>query len=93
MPGAVEHPPVDHDVQGPVELAAADGIEPVPHHRPVTPLISQELEHSAAATSTGLFRTTRKNAFKPKATVRSVFGRHRPATNSRYRSTSRLPNR
>jgi hypothetical protein len=28
-----------------------------------------------------------------KTTARSVFGRHQPATNSRYRSTSRSPKR
>src|SRR5690348_14975494 len=36
---------------------------------------------------------TVKNVFRSKATARSVFGRHRPATNSRYRSTSRSPRR
>jgi hypothetical protein len=37
-------------------------------------------------TSTGSFPVTAKNAFKSKATVPSVFGRHRPATNSKYRA-------
>jgi hypothetical protein len=46
----------------------------------------QELEPSAAVTPTGSFPVTSKNAFRSKATARSVFGRHRPATNSRYRS-------
>jgi hypothetical protein len=53
----------------------------------------QELETSAAVTSTGFFGMTVKNAFRSKATARSVFGRHRPATNSRYRSASRSPSR
>jgi hypothetical protein len=30
MAAAAEHPPVDDDVQGPVELAVAEGVEPVP---------------------------------------------------------------
>jgi hypothetical protein len=47
----------------------------------------------AAVTSTGSFATTVKNAFRSNATARSVFRRHRPATNSRYRSTSRSPSR
>ena len=46
---------------------------------------------SAAVTSTGSLPTTVKNDFRSNATARSVFGRHRPATNSRYRSTSRSP--
>ena len=41
----------------------------------------------------GSFPVTVKNAFRSKATARSVFGRHRPTTNSRYRSTSRSPSR
>jgi hypothetical protein len=50
-------------------------------------------ERGESVTSTGSFRITVKNAFRSKATARSVFGRHRPATNSRYRSTSRSPSR
>jgi DoxX-like family len=46
---------------------------------------------SAAVTSTGPLPTTVKNDFRSNATARSVFGRHRPATNSRYRSASRSP--
>jgi len=55
--------------------------------------MSQEPDTSAAVTCTGSFPVTAKNAFRSKATDRSVFGRHRPATNSRYRSTSRSPKR
>ena len=46
---------------------------------------------SLAATSAGSFATTAKNVFRSNATARGVFGRDRPATNSRYRSTSRWP--
>jgi hypothetical protein len=49
--------------------------------------------HTAAATSSGSFPITEKNALRSKATARSVFGLHRPAMNSRYRSTSRSPSR
>jgi hypothetical protein len=43
---------------------------------------------SAATTSTGPLSMTVKNVFKSWATARSVFGRDRPATNSRYESTN-----
>ena len=38
---------------------------------------------SAATTSTGSFTTTLKNVFRSNATARRVFGRTRPATNSK----------
>jgi hypothetical protein len=41
----------------------------------------------------GSFPVTVKNVFRSKASARSVFGRHLPVTNSRYRSTSRWPSR
>ena len=40
---------------------------------------------SAATTSAGSFTTTLKKLFRSNATARSVFGRTRPATNSRCR--------
>ena len=48
---------------------------------------------SAGLTSTGFFATTVKNVFRSNATARTVFGRARPATNSRYRSTNGSPSR
>src|SRR4030081_3263049 len=47
---------------------------------------------SAGTTSTGRLTITVKNVFKSNATDRTVFGRARPATNSRYRSTNGSPN-
>ena len=38
---------------------------------------------SAATTSAGSFATTMKNVFRSKATARNMFGRARPATDSR----------
>jgi integrase len=38
------------------------------------------------------YATTAKNAFRSWAMARTVFGRHLPATNARYPSTSRSPN-
>jgi hypothetical protein len=38
---------------------------------------------SAATTLTGSFATTVKNVFRSNATARNVFGRARPATNSK----------
>ena len=58
-----------------------------------SPLMGQEIEHVRRGDSTGSFPTTAKNAFRSKAAARSVFGRHRPATKSRYLSTSRSPSR
>jgi len=46
---------------------------------------------SAATTSVGSLSTTVKNVFRSKAMARNVFARTRPATNSRYRSTSESP--
>jgi hypothetical protein len=42
---------------------------------------------SAGDTSTGSFSTTEKNVFRSNAAARTVFGRARPATNAKYRST------
>jgi hypothetical protein len=47
---------------------------------------------SADVTSTGSLLTIVKNAFKSNAAARTVFGRARPATNARYRSTRQCPN-
>ncbi len=46
---------------------------------------------SAAVTSAGALPTTPKNTFKSKAVANTVFGRHRPATNSKYSSSSGTP--
>src|ERR1035437_5535506 len=46
---------------------------------------------SAATTSTGYFSATTKSVFRSKATDRNGFGRARPATNSRSKSTSGSP--
>jgi len=53
----------------------------------------RELEHVRRGDLDRSFPVTVKNAFRSNATARSVFGRHRPATNSRYRSTSPSPSR
>jgi hypothetical protein len=44
-------------------------------------------------TSSGSFATTLKNVFRSNAVARKLFGRARPATNSRYRSTNGSPSR
>src|ERR1035437_3008312 len=46
---------------------------------------------SAATTSTGYFSATTKSVFRSKATDRNGFGRARPATSSRSKSTSGSP--
>src|ERR1022692_4826277 len=48
---------------------------------------------SVLVTSAGGLPTTLKNTFKSKAVANTVFGRHRPATNSRYSSSSGTPSR
>src|ERR1035441_6184823 len=48
---------------------------------------------SVPVTSAGGLPTTLKNTFKSKAVANTVFGRHRPATNSRYSSSSGTPSR
>jgi hypothetical protein len=53
----------------------------------------QELEHASRGDRHRVLRMTVKNAFRSKATARSVSGRHRPATNSRYRPASPSPSR
>jgi len=52
---------------------------------------TNQIDIKYTVTSTGSLPTTVKNDFRSNATARSVFGRHRPATNSRYRSASRSP--
>ena len=47
-----------------------------PHHRPVSPLIGQEIEHVRCCDLDRSFPITVKNVFRLKATARSVFGRH-----------------
>jgi hypothetical protein len=54
--------------------------------------MSPELEHIRRDIHR-ILPITVKHAFRSNATARSVFGRHRLATNSRYRSTSRSPRR
>jgi len=48
---------------------------------------------SVARTRPGDFPTTVKKTFKSYATASTVFGRHRPAKNSRYSSASGTPSR
>jgi hypothetical protein len=57
-----------------------------PHDAAVT---RQELEDVNSGDLDRLLADMAKNVFMSKATAGSVFGRHRLATNSRYRSTSR----
>src|SRR6185437_8835317 len=60
----------------------AHRLTPTPDRRPEMPPA-----HALATPSSGSFWGTVKKAFRLKATARSVLGRHRPATNSRYRSS------
>jgi hypothetical protein len=57
--------------------------DPRYHHRPIAALLGQELEHISRDDLERSFATTVKNAFRSDATARNVFGRARPATNSR----------
>jgi hypothetical protein len=53
-----------------------------PHHRPITTLVRDELEH-VGSDAHRILRDQRENVFRSKVTARSMFGRARPATNSR----------
>jgi hypothetical protein len=62
-----------------------------PGHTAVPTLVGQEIKHIGGGDLSRVLPVTVKNAFGSNATARSVFGRHRPATNSRYRFTSQWP--